>query len=57
MQIFLVEAGIIMLYNVAHFHVNIEIIFSVMHISPFTNDSIIYITFVYCVLLEDGYIP
>jgi hypothetical protein len=56
MQILLVEAGIIMLYKVAHFHVNIKIIFSVMHISPFTNDSIIYITFVYCVLLEDGYI-
>jgi len=56
MQTLLVGVGIIMLYKVAHFHVNIKIINFVMYISPFTNDNIIYITFVHCVLLEDGYI-
>jgi len=56
MQTLLVEAGIIMLYKGPHFHVNIKIMYSVMYTSHFTNDNIIYITFVYYELLEDGHI-
>jgi len=50
----------------AHLHVDIEIIYSVIYISPFTNDDVLYIyihthtyihiykTSVYNVLPEDG---
>jgi len=40
----------------AHLHMDIEIIYSVIYISPFTNDDVLYIykTFVYSVLPEDG---
>jgi len=48
METLLVEAGIIMLFKVAHFHLNIKIIYSVMYISPFTND-IIYIKHLFAV--------
>ena len=43
MHTFLVEAGIINLYTVAHLQVDVVLIYSVMYISPFTNDDVIYI--------------
>jgi len=45
-----------MLYTVLHLHVDIIKIYSVMYITPYPNDNVIYIyiTFMYCVLLEDG---
>ena len=47
-HILLVEVCIVTVYTVAHLHVVIVIIYSVMYISPFTNDDAIYMT--YCVL-------
>ena len=46
-HILLVEVCIITVYTVAHLHVDILIIYSLMYISPFTN-YIIYMK--YCVL-------
>ena len=56
MQTVLCEAGLITLYIVAHLHMDIVIIYTVMYILPFTNDNIlyIYIIFPYYVLPEDG---
>ena len=47
-HILLVEVCIITVYTVAHLHVVIVIIYSVMYISPFTNDDVIHMTL--CVL-------
>jgi len=43
MKIFLDKASIITADTVAHLQVDIEIIYSVIYISPFTNDNLIYI--------------
>jgi len=40
-QILLVEAGVITLYTVAHLRADIVIIYSVIHISPFTNYDVL----------------
>ena len=40
-QILLVEAGVITLYTVAHLQADIVIIYSVIHISPFTNYDVL----------------
>jgi len=45
MQTLLVEAGIIMLYKVAHFHMDIIIIYSVMYITPYPDNDVMYKTF------------
>ena len=47
-HILLVEVCIITVYTVAHLHVVIVIIHSVIYISPFTNDDVIRMTL--CVL-------
>ena len=56
MKTFLAKASKITADTVAHLHVDIVIIYSVIYISPFTNDVVIYIykVFVYSVLPEDG---
>jgi len=43
MKIYLDKASIITAYTVAHLHVDNEIIYSVIYISPFTNDNVILI--------------
>jgi len=55
MRTFLGKAGIITADTVAHLHRDTVIIYSVLYISPFTNDDDIYIyKIVYSMLPEDS---
>jgi hypothetical protein len=50
MQTSLVDPRIINLYTVAHLHVDIVLIYSVMNISPFINYKVVHVCMTFCVL-------